>query len=273
MRRVKATLRRWLSPATPDEPGPVEDPTQRRAIVIELVIVLAMTLGFSALQSLLSLVDALLRPEALADQSVAINTPQADLGLLDMVQQLVNILRLCSWAALGLYLLWRGGIALRRVGLDRSRPGKDAVGGLGLAALIGIPGLGLYLLAHAMGLSVTVQPSTLDAAWWSAPVLSLSAFGNSAAEEVLVVAYLLTRLRQLGWSENGSLWLSAVLRGSYHFYQGFGGFVGNIIMGLVYGRVWQRTHRLWVLIVGHAAIDLVAFVGYSLLRDQVSWLP
>ena len=34
---------------------------------------------------------------------------------------------------------------------------------------------------------------------------------------------------------------SAVLRGSYHLYQGFGGFVGNIVMGLVFGRVWQRT--------------------------------
>lgn len=268
-----STLHTWLRPARPDEPIPLTEPAERRAIGIELAVVFAVTLGMSALQSLLSLLDALMRPQPLADQSVAINVPQAELGLLDLLQQLTNALRLCSWGLLGAFLLWRGGIALWKVGLDRTRPWRDAAGGAGLAALIGIPGLGLYLTAHALGLSLAVQPSTLDEAWWRAPVLVLSAFGNSFAEEVLVVAYLLTRLRQLGWSENRALWFSAVLRGAYHLYQGFGGFVGNIVMGLVFGRVWQRTNRLWALIIGHALIDVVAFVGYAALRGHVSWLP
>ena len=43
-------------------------------------------------------------------------------------------------------------------------------------------------------------------------------------------------------------------------------------MGLVYGRVFQRTDRVWPLIIGHALIDTVAFVGYALLRDHLSWL-
>ncbi|GAA0508745.1 CAAX amino protease [Saccharopolyspora subtropica] len=268
-----STLRAWLSPARPGEPAAITDPGERRAILVELLLVFTVTLGLSGLQSLLSLLDALLRPEPLADQHVAINAPQAELGLIDMLQQLANVLRLCAWGGLGAFLLWRSGIALRRVGLDRSRPGRDLAAGAGLAALIGIPGLALYLTAHAMGLSLTVQPSTLDAAWWRGPVLTLAAFGNSFAEEVLVVAYLLTRLRQLGWSENRALWVSAMLRGSYHLYQGFGGFVGNVVMGLVYGRAWQRTNRLWPLIVGHALIDVVAFVGYAALRGRVGWLP
>ena len=265
--------RTWLAPARPEEPSRLSDPGERRAIRLELAVVFAVTLGMSALQSLLSLLDALMLPEPLADQSVAINAPQAELGLLDLAHQLVNVMRLCAWGLLGTYLLWRGGIALRRIGLDGSRPWRDALGGAGLAALIGIPGFGLYLVAHALGLSLAVQPSTLDDAWWRAPVLVLSAFGNSFAEEVLVVAYLLTRLRQLGWSENRALWFSAVLRGAYHLYQGFGGLVGNLVMGLVFGRVWQRTNRLWALIIGHALIDVVAFVGYALLRGHVSWLP
>ncbi|SDW25319.1 hypothetical protein SAMN05216215_100273 [Saccharopolyspora shandongensis] len=268
-----STLRAWLTPTRPGEPATIADRSERRAIVIELFVVFTVTLGLSGLQSLLSLLDALLRPEPLADQHAAINVPRAELGLLDMLAQLTNVLRLCAWGGLGLYLLWRGGMALRQVGLDRSRPGRDFAGGLGLAALIGIPGLGLYLVAHSLGLALTVQPSTLDAAWWRAPVLTLAAFGNSFAEEVLVVAYLLTRLRQLGWSENRALWVSAVLRGSYHLYQGFGGFVGNVVMGLVYGRAWQRTNRLWPLVVGHALIDVVAFVGYAALRGRVGWLP
>ncbi|KGI83240.1 CAAX protease [Actinopolyspora erythraea] len=262
-----------MLPERPAEPVRVTDPGQRRAIVVELVIVFTITLGMSGLQSLLSLLDALLRPESLDQQAVAINTSRARLGLLDLAEQLTGVLRLFAWAALGLYLLWRGGVALRSIGFDGTAPGRDLARGAGLAALIGIPGLGLYLVAHALGLNLAVQPSTLDDSWWRAPVLVLSALGNSAAEEVLVVGYLLTRLRQLGATENRALWISAVLRGSYHLYQGFGGFVGNVVMGLVYGRVWQRTNRIHALVVGHALIDVVAFVGYALLRDQVGWLP
>ena len=175
--------------------------------------------------------------------------------------------------ALGAYLLIRAGFALRAVGLDARQPGRDALGAAGLAALIGIPGLGLYLTARALGVSLTVAPSTLDGTWWQIPVLLASAFANSWAEEVVMVAYLMTRLRQLGWSENGSLLAQALLRGAYHLYQGLGGFVGNVVMGLVFGRIWQRTNRLWMLVGAHALIDVVAFAGYALLAGRVGWLP
>jgi membrane protease YdiL (CAAX protease family) len=109
--------------------------------------------------------------------------------------------------------------------------------------------------------------------WWRVPVLLASAVANALAEELLVVGYLITRLRQLGSSAGAAVLASAALRGSYHLYQGLGGFVGNLAMGLVFGRVWQRTHRLWPLVSAHALIDGVAFVGYALLRGRVSWLP
>jgi membrane protease YdiL (CAAX protease family) len=43
-------------------------------------------------------------------------------------------------------------------------------------------------------------------------------------------------------------------------------------MGLVFGRIWQRTNRLWVLIVAHTVLDIVSFVGYALLVNRLSWL-
>lgn len=242
-------------------------------VVVELVIVFTVTLGLSGLRSLVSLLDSLLRPEPLADQQVALNVPQADVQLLDLIRQLLGAAQLFAWGALGLYLLWRAGIRLRAIGLDRDRPGKDLLGGAGLAALIGIPGLAFYFLARAVGANLTVLPSTLDDTWWRPIVLTIAAAANAWAEEVLVVGYLITRLRQLGRSENGSLVIAAVLRGSYHLYQGFGGFLGNVVMGLVFGRVWQRTNRLWPLVVAHTLLDVVAFVGYALLRGTVSWLP
>jgi membrane protease YdiL (CAAX protease family) len=265
-------VRTWIAPPRPVV-TPITDPRTRRLVGTEVIVVLTVTFGLSALRSGLRLVDAVLQPVPLNEQQVALNAPVAQVGLVDLAFQLAFVLQLIGWGALGAYLLLRAGIALREVGLDRRRPGRDALGSAGLAALIGVPGLGLYFVAHALGVSVTIAPSTLTDSWWRLPVLVASAAANSWAEEVVMVGYLITRLRQLGWSENRSLVAQAVLRGGYHLYQGLGGFVGNIVMGLVFGRVWQRTNRLWMLVGAHALIDIVAFGGYALLAGRVSWLP
>jgi membrane protease YdiL (CAAX protease family) len=253
--------------------APITDPRTRRLVGTEVLVVLTVTLGLSALRSLLSLLDAVLQPVPLNQQQVALNAPEAQANLVDLALQLTRVLQLVGWGALGAYLLIRAGIALRDVGLDRRRPGRDVLGAAGLAALIGVPGLGLYLVAQALGVSLTVQPSTLGDTWWRVPVLILSAGANAWAEEVVMIGYLITRLRQLGWSENRSLVVQALLRGSYHLYQGLGGFIGNLVMGLVFGRIWQRTNRLWALVGAHTLIDVVAFTGYALLAGKVSWLP
>ncbi|HLU57604.1 MAG TPA: CPBP family intramembrane glutamic endopeptidase [Pseudonocardia sp.] len=265
-------LRDWIAPPPPGT-AVITDPRTRRLVGLEVLVVLTVSLGLSALRSGLSLLEALLQPVPLNQQQVALNAPAAEVGLVDLAFQLTRVLQLVGWGALGAYLLLRAGFAMRDIGLDRSRPVRDAAGSAGLAALIGIPGLGLYLVARAIGVSVTIAPTTLDDTWWRVPVLLASAAANSWAEEIVMVAYLITRLRQLGWSENRSLLVQAVLRGSYHLYQGLGGFVGNIVMGLVFGRVWQRTNRLWMLVGAHALIDIVAFLGYAALSGSVSWLP
>ncbi|MCX6463991.1 MAG: CPBP family intramembrane metalloprotease [Pseudonocardiales bacterium] len=264
-------VRDWFLPLPATTP-PVEDPRQRRLIVLEVVVVLTVTTGLSALRSGLSLVDALLAPTPLAEQQVALNASAARDDLVDLALQLVRVLQLVGWGALGAYLLLRAGFALRSVGLDARRPGRDAGGAALLAAAIGVPGLGLYLFARAVGVSANIAPTTLDGPWWELPILVASAAANAWAEEVVEVAYLLTRLRQLGWSENRAAVASALLRGCYHLYQGTSGFVGNVVMGLVFARVWQRTHRLWVLVGAHTLINVVAFVGYVLLVGRVPWL-
>ena len=63
--------------------------------------------------------------------------------------------------------------------------------------MIGLPGL-LYLAARVSGLNAEVEASGLHSSWWRIPVLVLVAFANGFAEEVVVVGYLITRLRQLG---------------------------------------------------------------------------
>ena len=141
-----------------------------------------------------------------------------------------------------------------------------------LAALVGLPGLGFYLLARGLGINTTIAAANLAAAWWTVPVLVLSAVGNAVLEEVVVVGYLYARLGQVGWGMPATMAASAVLRGAYHLYQGFGGFLGNVVMGLVFGAAYRRWGRVMPLVVAHTLLDVVAFVGYSLLRGHVGWL-
>ena len=158
------------------------------------------------------------------------------------------------------------------LGLDRSRPRFDVLAGVGLAAVIGLPGLGLYLVARSLGLNASVIPAALPNVWWAVPVLVLAAAQNAVLEEVVVVGYLLTRMRQLGHGIGLAVATSAVLRGSYHLYQGIGAFVGNAVMGVVFAVFFLRTGRVLPLIVAHTVVDVTAFVGYALLRDRLTFL-
>ncbi len=253
---------------------PVPRAYTARSIRVELVIVFLVTLGMSGLSSLLSLVDSLLAAAPLASQTVSILVPQAQASFLDLLKQLLSILRGFAWGALGLYLLWRSGVNLRaRLGLDLRKPWQDLGVGVLLAAVIGIPGLLFYLFAVQVGINLTVAPTTLNDVWWRLPVLILAAVENGFLEEVLVVGYLLTRLDQLKVTPWIAILISAVLRGSYHLYQGFGGFLGNAIMGVVFAYWFRRTRRLWPLVIAHSLLDITVFVGYSALRGVVSWLP
>ena len=142
-----------------------------------------------------------------------------------------------------------------------------------LAAVIGLPGLGLVWVASQLGINANLVPAALPDLWWAVPVLILSAIQNAVLEEVVVVGYLVTRLRDLGLRSWAVVLVSAVLRGSYHLYQGFGAFLGNAVMGVVFALFFIRTRRVRPLIVAHSLLDVVAFVGYSLVpKSWVSWL-
>ena len=78
------------------------------------------------------------------------------------------------------------------------------------------------------------------------------------------------RLRELRWSAPAIVVASALLRGSYHLYQGWGAFVGNAIMGLVFAEYYRRRRRVMPLVVAHTIMDMVVFVGYALI--PAAWI-
>jgi len=242
----------------------------RRAMRVEVAVMLAVTFGVSAMIAVLQLTDAVL--SGLPGYRVRLNPNQSRYDLINLGLNLVSVGQLLAWGALALYLLWRSGISPAGLGLGRLRWRPDILGGMGLAALIGVPGLLLYLAARTLGLNAQVEPSALHNSWWRIPVLVLAAFANGFAEEVVVVGYLITRLRQIGLTQPKAVVASSILRGVYHLYQGFGAGLGNVAMGLVFGYAWSRTGRLWPLVIAHGIIDSVAFVGYALLSGRLGWL-
>jgi membrane protease YdiL (CAAX protease family) len=259
-------------------PGQATPGQTRRSLLVEVLLVLGVSLGASAVWAVLSLVDKLTKAAPLAQQTTALNnavTP--DRPWLDLAYQLAGIGLALVPVGLALYLLSHvarpAGPAPRHlIGLDLRRRVFDLWAGAALAAAIGIPGLGLYLAAKALGINTTVAAANLAPVWWAVPVLVLAAIQNAVLEEVVVVGYLLTRLEGARWKAVSAVTASALVRGSYHLYQGFGAFVGNAVMGVVFALVWRRTRRVGPLVVAHSLIDIVAFVGYTVLKGHVSWL-
>jgi membrane protease YdiL (CAAX protease family) len=255
----------------------------RRVLGVEVLLVLGVSLGASAIFATLRIAERVTRAEALSRQTAALNESRvAERPWFDLADQLIRISLAMVPVLLALYLLDRyPGSGARLIGFDWRRPDFDVVGGVVLAAVIGIPGLALYVAALYLGVGVRILPSALEAAWWTVPVLILAAVQNALLEEVVGVGYLLQRLQELGWPVAAAIGAHALLRGSYHFYQGFGGFVGNAVMGVVFALFYLRYRRVMPLVIAHSLLDVVAFVSYgvageeidALLADVLSWLP
>ncbi|MGH3276050.1 MAG: CPBP family intramembrane glutamic endopeptidase, partial [Streptosporangiaceae bacterium] len=222
---------------------------------------------------LLDLIGSLLSTQSLGHQQALLVGSRAANHWLDLALQVAGIAEALAPVLLVLYLLARSGERPADIGLDASQPGRDVARGAGLAALIGGTGLLLYIAAFHLGFSLNVVAESLPAVWWRVPVLVLSAAHDGVLEEIVVLAYLLRRLDQLGWTPWKAIACSAVLRGSYHLYQGFGAFLGNAVMGVIFGLLYKRWGRCTPMIIAHTLIDAVAFIGYAALHGKVSWLP
>src|SRR6478735_5308626 len=205
------------------------NPPSRARLWWEIAIVLALSVGRLALYSILQLVQALQREQALGDQQTQLNPSANAQQFWDVLYQFLALFFALAPVALAIYLLWEpGSNALRRIGLDFRRFGGDLGRGILLFVAIGVPGLALYAAGRALGITLQVDASPLDPSWWS-----------------VILA-------------------TAALRGAYHAYQGFGAIVGNFVMGVVFGWCYKRWGRVMPLIIAHTLLDIVAFVGYPL---------
>ena len=177
-------------------------------------------------------------------------------------------------AVLALHLLARtNSPASRAIGLDTRLPGFDLEAGAALALVIGLPGLGLYFAAHALGINATVVPAALPGVWWAVPVLVLAAIQNALLEEILC-----RRLPTQPASPTGlaSLAGGAGQRAAPRFLSPVPGLRWfprqcrdgpGVRLGLP-----AMGGRVAPLVVAHTVLDVVSFVGYALLKDRIPGL-
>jgi uncharacterized protein len=239
-------------------------PPTRGRIAGEILLVLGVSLGASAVYAIVNLVDLSTRSTSLGHQSVALNSSLSDRPVFDLIYQLLAILFDLVPVALVVYILWQAPRPhLAGLGFDFRHPWRDVGVGVVLALVIGAGGIGVYLGARALGLAVSISTDSLPPYWWAIPVLLLSALRAALQEEFIVIGYLYARLRQLGWNKWAIILSTAAFRGSYHLYQGYGGFIGNFAMGVIFGWLYWRFGRLLPFVIAHFLIDAATFVGYG----------
>lgn len=230
----------------------------------EIAIVLGLSLGASAMYSILKLIARLTEETPLAQQTAALNPSQSDRAWLDASYQLFGILFDLMPVLLVFYLLSLSGRKpFNALGFTAHEPFRDARRAVSLLLIIGVPGLAVYFLGRELGLTVNIIPAPLESYWWSIPLLILSALRAALVEEVIVIGYLYDRLRWIGWNKWLIIVSTALLRGSYHLYQGIGPFFGNLAMGVVFGWLYTRWGRLTPLVIAHWMLDIASFVGYA----------
>lgn len=232
----------------------------------ELWLTLMVSLGASAIYSLLSLLRKLTSEQGLAGSTATINRPLAEVEWLDFISQLASITLSLVPVLLALYFLSLDGISIGLI-----PKAKDFLLGLGLPLLIGIPGIGLYVLAVQLGLTAKVIPSALGDYWWTPLILFLAALRAGLQEEVIAVAFLAKKLQLIRPEITvfAVVLISSLFRASYHLYQGFSAFLGNFIMGLVFAYLFFRVRRVAPLVIAHTVMNTAVFIGFPLVAPYL----
>ncbi|MFC0582092.1 CPBP family intramembrane glutamic endopeptidase [Micrococcoides hystricis] len=257
-------------------PTPAATRPTRRYLYWELVIVLALSLGKSGIYAIVNLAERYWRD--IAGQTVTLNKAQADTQVFDLIYQLLGIFFALVPVALVIYLFAREGRSLlRESGVFGPRRAVllDWLHGLAIFLIIGFGTLGVYHLSRALNLSPPVEYAAGTLYPHEVLVLILRAFENGILEELIVIAYLFLRAKDLGLIPalptkltaltTPTIWVliaTSLIRASYHLYQGIGAGIGNFLMGLLFGAYFLRRGRVAPLIIAHIIIDLVGFLGF-----------
>jgi membrane protease YdiL (CAAX protease family) len=230
-------------------------PTTRKVLVWETRFVMLAFLLPSVMAAVVALaqhvngVGSLTRfPVILQDNPVA-----------NLIVGIFAYLPVAATVPLALHLLKRTGQSPRSLGLVLPSLRYDIWPALGLmgasfgSEIVLAIAVSPLLVHHSSLLGKTVVGHVPD--YYVIYGIAISAT-TAVAEEVMMSAYFLTRLEQLGWSPRRALLLSLALRTSYHVYYGVG-FIFTVPFGYFVTRSFQKNRRLTRPIVTHFLFDAI----------------
>jgi uncharacterized protein len=166
-----------------------------------------------------------------------------------------------SWAPVLVvgFLLARNREGWAGIGLTRFRAGD-----LGMGAVLWVASFILVLVLAQLfqyfgQREVDFLPEGLPL-WFRSLQAVLIAVTAGVTEEIVVRGYAQTRLEQLRAPTAVILLLPTALWGVLHAYQGAGAALTIFGLGLMYAWYFQRTRRLWPLILAHILFDATQLV-------------
>jgi uncharacterized protein len=157
------------------------------------------------------------------------------------------------------FLLARNREGWAGIGLTRFRAGD-----LGMGAVLWVASFILVLVLAQLfqyfgQREVDFLPEGLPL-WFRSLQAVLIAVTAGVTEEIVVRGYAQTRLEQLRAPTAVIILLPTALWGVLHVYQGVGAALTIFGLGLMYAWYFQRTRRLWPLILAHILFDATQLV-------------
>ena len=157
------------------------------------------------------------------------------------------------------YLLARNREGWSGIGLTRLRPGDIGMGAVLWVASFVVVLVLAWLFQYFGQREVDFLPEGLPL-WFRALQAVLIAVTAGVTEEIVVRGYAQTRLEQLRASTAVILLVPTALWAVLHVYQGLGAALTIFGLGLMYAWYFQRTRRLWPLILAHVLFDMTQLV-------------
>lgn len=176
------------------------------------------------------------------------------------VQQVGFLVVRATWVVVPVwFLMHHGPLPPRDFGLVRPRWEDVLIGALGCIGYLAAHHVAWFFVRHlpAGATSFTFVGPATPAEFG---LLLVGAAANGCAEELVVRAYLITRLRPL-LGTGPAVLVAAIVFASYHAYQGLHAMLLVAAGGLVLGVLFVATRRLAPVAIAHAALDVQGYLA------------
>lgn len=172
--------------------------------------------------------------------------------------------------AVVMFILWRSGDGFTRFGFKPFRFGRDFFGGIAILALMRVTHYLMRWCAHALlshNLYLIVTQSAagpgrnLPTGLPEFTLLGAMCLSSGFAQELIMRAFLITRLEELVDSTPLAVFLSTVLFIFYHGYEGYLAVAIIALHGVILAVIFCLFRRLAPLAIAHSAYNFIAFGG------------